>query len=646
MSLRIILALGFGSLKDGFPHIVAEIKQSGITVYKFEGSLPPAPEVEKLHARWKIICGAVISTRTASGIKIKQTGITNISEDNPGAIYRGLNEAMSRWLASEDFYTGIERNLRKELRESGGSSASFEVFIESKDADIWELPWDAWKFREYYSNSEIIQSTSQYRKFPKKATSAGIPLSSRGRILCVWGNSQGIDLKKDKKSIKKSVGDRCKKLKFLRHPKPEELRAHLEDEKNWQILYYGGHSNRNATHGWLHINQTDIDNTVTVDYLKKGLEKSIFKGLELLILNSCSSLGLAADLVAGGLPLPSTIVMRAPIPDAIAHYFVKSLFRYLGEEDPLFLAVRKAKDDLRRWESDFPGASAIPVLCQQPTFEGLTLPWILGKRKYTSRPHSANQNPSIINNYANLSSSLSFLRIFTFFDRWTSFSFISIFISNLMHRFGIGLAITASSYMLMGPILAPVANQIGMANHRQNKPLIAKLFYKLASLINLNYAQPYYNLAMLCDELNDDRGALEAMQNAVLRGLPDASAQISKLFIRKDKHQAALKAINLCLEHAKYDGVKAACIKNRGWIRFKEQQYHDAEIDFQTAIGLTDNSPEAHCFLARLMETQGKPHEALEHWEKTIKYSKSSVPEQEQCIQSAKQHLRIKGNIK
>ncbi|MEG4502652.1 hypothetical protein QUA81_03280 [Microcoleus sp. F6_B4] len=646
MSLRIILALGFGSLKDGFPHIVAEIKQSGITVYKFEGSLPPAPEVEKLHARWKMICGAVISTRTASGIKIKQTGITNISEDNPGAIYRGLNEAMSRWLASEDFYTGIERNLRKELRESGGCSASFEVFIESKDADIWELPWDAWKFREYYSNSEIIQSTSQYRKFPKKATSAGMPLPSRGRILCVWGNSQGINLKQDKKSIKKSVGDRCKKLKFLRHPKPEELRAHLEDEKNWQILYYGGHSNRNATHGWLHINQTDIDNTVTVDYLKKGLEKSIFKGLELLILNSCSSLGLAADLVAGGLPLPSTIVMRAPIPDAIAHYFVKSLFRYLGEEDPLFLAVRKAKDDLRRWESDFPGASAIPVLCQQPTFEGLTLPWILGKRKYTSRPHSANQNPSIINNYANLSSSLSFLRIFTFFDRWTSFSFISIFISNLMHRFGIGLAITASSYMLIGPILAPVANQIGMANHRHNKPLIAKAYYSLATLINVNYAEPYYNLSILCDQLNEDECASNAMQNAVWRGLPDAYAQRSRSLLLDNKHEEALKAIALCLANTQHDGVKSACFKNRGWVRLEQKQYDAAEADLRIAIGFRGDSPEAQCLLAEVLEIKGKSQAALEAWNQALKYSDYRVPEQDKCIQIAKQRLQAKGNIK
>lgn len=624
MSLRFILGLGMGDLKKGFPDITGEFQESRTTIHKFKGSLPPAPDVEEMQRRWQNICLARQSSNIFSRIKVKPTGITNISEENPKLIYQCLNEVMSQWLSSEEFYAGIEHNFRNVVDAFGGRYQCFEVFLEIKDSENWHLPWDAWKFREDYKNCEIIKSPSQYRKALKQATIGGMPLPSRGRILCVSGNSEGLDLQQDEKSIQRSLGyDRCE-LQFIHQPTPEKLREKLlKDEKNWQILYYGGHSNSNAVKGWLHINQADCDNTVTIDYLKEGLEKSIFQGLELLILNSCSSLQLAADLVAGGLPLPSMIVMRAPIPDKIAHDFVKSLFGYLSEDNPLFLAVRKAKDDLQKWESEFPGASAIPVLCQQPTFEGLTLPQLERDRPFVPVGDVLGDTGG---------------------DRPNND--ISIFISNLMQRLGIGLATTASSYMLIGPILAPVANQIGMENHRKNKPLIAKTFYNLASLINLNYAQPYYNLAMLCDELNDERGALEAMQNAVLRGLPDASAQISKLFIRKDKHQPALKAINLCLGHAQYDGVKAACIKNRGWIRLKEHQYDDAEIDFQTAIGLRDNSPEAHCFLAQVLETKGKPHKALYHWKKTIKYSKYSVPEQDKCIQIAKQRLQIKGNIK
>ncbi len=620
MSLRFILGLGIGTLNRGFPDITGEFQQNQTTVHKFKGSLPPAPEVEEMQRRWQIICRATQSSKSISRIKVNQTGTTNIAEDNPKLVYQCLNEAMRLWLSSEGFYKEIEEKFRNQVNKVADEFEPFEVFLEINDSDNWNLPWDAWQFRKDYKNCELIKSPSQYRKADKQATLEGKSLPSRGRILCVSGNGEGLDLQKDEESIKRSLGnDRCE-LKFIKQPTPKELRDNLlNDEKNWQILYYGGHSSSNSVKGWLHINQTESDNTVTIDYLKDGLEKSIFQGLELLILNSCLSMKLAEDLVAGGLPLPAMIVMRAPIPDKIAHDCVKSLFKYLGEGDPLFLAVRKAKDDLQRWEDEFPGASAIPVLCQQPTFDGLTLPEL--ERYYPLIP-VVNIADYRTNNY------------------------ISIFTSNLMQRLGIGLATTASSYMLMGPIVAPFVNRLGMENHRQNKPLIAKTFYNLASLINVNYAQPYYNLAVLSDELNDDQGALEAMQNAVWRGLPDASAQISKLFIRKNKHQPALKAIAICLENAKHDGVTSACIKNRGWLRFKGKQYDDAEIDFQTAIRLEDDSPEAHCFLAQVLETKGKPLSAFKHWKKTIKYSKSSIPEQDQCIQMAKQNLQTQGNIK
>ncbi len=626
MSLRFILALGIGDLKKGFPHITAELKEGGKTSYKFAGSLPPAPEVELMQRRWQSICFAT-QNNILSRIKFNPAGTRNFFEDNPKFIYQGLNEAMSLWLSSEEFYTGIEEKFRNEMNAIGGRHQRFEVFLEIKDSEISNLPWDAWKLREDYKNCEIIRSPSQYKIARTQVTTEGISLPSRGRILCISGNGDGLDLKQDEKIIQESLGDRCE-LEFLEPLTPEELKDKLlKDEKNWQILYYGGHSDRNDIKGWLNINDTESDNNVTIDYLKEGLEQSLFQGLELLIFNSCYSLKMAEDLVAGGLPLLSMIVMSAPVPDKIAHDFVKSLFRYLGEGDLLFLAVRKAKDDLREWEDKFPGASAIPVLCQQQTFEGLTLPQL----KCVKPSYPVGNRPVIP--AVNIAS-----------DRTNNDIFIFPF--NLMQRLGIGLATTASSYMLMGPIVAPFVNQIGMENHRQNKPLIAKTLYKLASLINLNYAQPYYNLAVLSDELNDDQGALEAMQNAVWRGLPDASAQISKLFIRKDKHQQALKAIAICLEHAKDDGVKSACIKNRGWVRFKENQYDDAKTDFRAAIRLIDDSPEAHCFLAKVLETKGKPLSALEHWEKTIKYSKSSVAEQDECIQIAKQRLPIKGNIK
>jgi tetratricopeptide (TPR) repeat protein len=136
------------------------------------------------------------------------------------------------------------------------------------------------------------------------------------------------------------------------------------------------------------------------------------------------------------------------------------------------------------------------------------------------------------------------------------------------------------------------------------------------------------------------------MQNAVWRGLPDAYAQRSRSLLLDNKHEEALKAIALCLANTQHDGVKSACFKNRGWVRLKQKQHDGAEIDFKTAIKFQDNSAEAHCLLAEVLETKGQPQSALEHWQKTIKYSNSSVPKQDRCIQNAQQRLEKKGNIK
>ncbi|MEG3989954.1 CHAT domain-containing protein [Microcoleus sp. S28C3] len=621
MSWTVILALGYGDLKNGFSHVTAELKKEGETVAQRFASLPPAPQIQELHKRWSASCGASQYNRSGSRIKIKSAGTTNISEDKPDAIYRGLKQEMNKWLSAEEFYRKIEAQLRTQI---SNPSECVEIFLECNNSLIWQLPWDAWQFREDYRNSEIIGSSPEYGKVPQQATIGGMPLPSRGRILGVVGNSKGIDVGKDTKELKKYLGERCD-INFLEEPTPQQFRDHLFDEKGWQVLFYAGHSDSdiNAANGLLYINQELQNNTVSLEDLKEGLKKAIFKGLQLLIFNSCSSLGIAADLVTEGIYLPSVIVMRAPIPDFIAQEFVKSLFRYLALKEPLFLAVRKAKDDLLRYEHQFPGASGIPMLCQHPTFEGLKL-LELGCDRPVIPAGDILGDTAI----ARLNNDISIMR------------------SNLMRRLGIGLATTASSYMLIGPILAPVANQLGIKNHRLNKPLIAKSYYSLATLINLNYAQPYYNLSILCDQLNDDECASKAMQNAVWRGLPDAYAQRSRSLLLDNKHEEALKAIALCLANTQHDGVKSACFKNRGWARFKQKQYDAAEADLRIAIGFRDDSPEAQCLLAQVLEIKGKPQAALEAWNQALKYSDYRVPKQDECIQIAQQRLQAKGNIK
>ena len=618
MTWTVILALGSGNLQEGFPHITAKLQNPArsISIQQFKGSLPPAADIEVLHRRWKAACTGLQSSRSDARIKVNYASTTHISETNPGAIYQGLKKEIETWLKTDEFYSKIEVKLR--TRIGNPSEAAVQIFLECDDSQISELPWDAWDFREEYCHSEIIRSSSEYTIPHRQETKVGIDLSSRGRVLCVLGNSKGIDVKKDTRIIKKTLGERCQ-LEFLDNPTSEEFNDRLFDEKGWQIFFFAGHSNSddNATNGRLHINQNPTNNTVTVNNLKLGVKQASFKGLQLLIFNSCSSFGLAADLVAQNYPLPSIIVMRAPIPDQIAHDFVKSLFKYLADGEPLFLAMRKAKDDLLHWESRFPGASGIPVLCQHPNFEELTLPGCDATKPLISALDGLADRP----------------RSYPQFTISTKF----------MQRASISLAGLAIGYSLIGPKLADAINTFGVQNHRNNQFLIAKVSYNLAALINPTNGEAFYNLSELCKQLSDRKCERESMQSAVWRGLPEAHAQISKSFLLENKPEDVLKAIGLCLEQTKYDGVKSACFKNRGWLRFNQKRYDSAETDLRMAISLNSKTPEAQCLLAKVLEIKGKPQESLKHWQETLKSANSSIPEQDECIQMAKERLQIIG---
>lgn len=99
--------------------------------------------------------------------------------------------------------------------------------------------------------------------------------------------------------------------------------------------------------------------------------KSIQKGLRLAIFNSCDGLGLAKDLAA--LHLPQTIVMGEMIPDKVAHVFIKEFLANFAQNQTLYLAVRQARERLQELENEYPCATWLPIICQNPA--SLPLTW-------------------------------------------------------------------------------------------------------------------------------------------------------------------------------------------------------------------------------------------------------------------------------
>ncbi|MEL6930885.1 MAG: CHASE2 domain-containing protein, partial [Cyanobacteria bacterium J06600_6] len=139
-----------------------------------------------------------------------------------------------------------------------------------------------------------------------------------------------------------------------------ELYRCLWDE-TWDIIFFAGHSRTLERQGILYLNSQD---RLTIQQLKNGFKQAISSGLQLAIFNSCDGLGLAEEL--GKLSLPQSIVMRLPIPDKMAQQFVKRFLRAYAGGDSLYLAMRRAREQLESYEQDFPCASWLPIIYQNP----------------------------------------------------------------------------------------------------------------------------------------------------------------------------------------------------------------------------------------------------------------------------------------
>ncbi|MGB7488049.1 MAG: CHASE2 domain-containing protein, partial [Phormidesmis sp.] len=166
-------------------------------------------------------------------------------------------------------------------------------------------------------------------------------------------------------------------ITVLQGPNREAFNQELWDERGWDILFFAGHSQSrpseaaDSARGEILLNECD---RLTIPQLKHALKKAIDRGLNTAIFNSCDGLGLANDLA--DLHIPQVLVMREPVPDQVAHAFLKGFLRSFATGTAFYVAVREAREQLQGLESRFPCATWLPVIVQNlaempPTWRSL-----------------------------------------------------------------------------------------------------------------------------------------------------------------------------------------------------------------------------------------------------------------------------------
>ncbi len=356
MSQLVVLNLGKGNWQHGFPTAIAQLWQQNQTVpIQFTGALPPAPELEALYERWQRLYEALASginwrrTRTPQPeFELDDADVTQVSRADFAHLCQDLQQQLNRWLNAESF-----RKIDQKLRTHLTLIDEIRVVITAESDSVLQLPWCLWHFFDDYARAELALSPPDYMRSLQIAPTKP---QRRIRILAILGDRQGIDTAQDQ-AILQQLPDTD--LTFLVEPSRSQITQQLWEDR-WDVLFFAGHSS-SQEHGQIQVNPTEA---LTIDQLKYGLRKAIEQGLKLAIFNSCDGLGLARALA--DLHLPQVIVMREPVPDRVAQAFLKHFLAAFSQGRSLYLSVREAREKLQDLESDFPCATWLPVICQNP----------------------------------------------------------------------------------------------------------------------------------------------------------------------------------------------------------------------------------------------------------------------------------------
>lgn len=363
MNRLVEINLGKGNLEEGFSLITVQLDKK----IQLTGNLNPAPQLIELYSRWQLLYQSFYESRrfkirnkslkrdileeeNDNDFDIDDADITHISEEDFTGICEQIKNTLNDWLSDKNFL-----NIERKLRQNLSPNEEIRFILQSEDYQVKKIPWLLWQFFEDYPLTEVALSSLNFEPRIKV-----LQQSIKVKILAILGDSTGINVEKDRQILSNLPNA---ETIFLIKPTREELFEKLWDEKGWDLLFFSGHSetNKNNYTGYIYLNSQE---KLTIQQLKNALQKAIENGLQLAILNSCDGLGLGKSLA--DLFIPQTVLMREPISDKVAQKFLQYFLQIFSSGQSFYLSVKEARERLQALENDFPCASWLPIIWQNP----------------------------------------------------------------------------------------------------------------------------------------------------------------------------------------------------------------------------------------------------------------------------------------
>ncbi len=360
MGKLILFKIESGSFQTGFNLTLQICEDNGDRITHpystITGKLPPCQPITQHYQQWQESYRS-LHQKVRLGSSHQQ--ITHISNHCQNYASQLKNSLVNWYHSPLDSFSRIREKLLRELNKD----ETIRLLIQTDIIELTFLPWHLFfdSFLQQYPYAEIALAPIEYNTLTFRQKQR-----DNIRILAVLGNNEGINLTPDLETLNNLKNA---EIITLINPNRKELFTCLYEE-DWDLFFFAGHSGKDELtwQGKLYLNQEDI---ITIEDFNKAIIRAIQNGLKLAIFNSCDGLGLAKDLAT--LHLAQTIVMTEMIPDSVAHVFIKEFLRSFAENQPLYLAVRQAREKLQPLEKQYPCATWLPIICQNPA--SLPLSW-------------------------------------------------------------------------------------------------------------------------------------------------------------------------------------------------------------------------------------------------------------------------------
>ncbi|NER04010.1 MAG: CHASE2 domain-containing protein [Okeania sp. SIO3C4] len=352
-----------GDFESGF-HAILEIRQGNIhspTQSRTQGRLSGNGNILNRYRDWQRLYLSLEMLFRALTANPEQITNSSQGKETFTAFRKAADvfqETLNDWLNNCVDFRGIRDKLLR-------SQKKFQLLLQTNNSWLRRFPWELWDVL-VQAEAEFALSAIEYDS-PNNFNLFSTP-KGKVKILAILGEGTDIDRDADKQILDDLAGKAGAEIIWREQPQASELNEQLW-QQGWDILFFAGHSgsSESGKRGEIQLNERE---KLTIADLRFALKKAIAKGLQLAIFNSCDGLGLAHQLATEpDLYLSQVIVMREKVPDRISPKFLWYFLEAYIRGESLNSAVAEARQKLHGWEQNYPCASWLPVVCQNPTVQ-------------------------------------------------------------------------------------------------------------------------------------------------------------------------------------------------------------------------------------------------------------------------------------